>query len=112
MKNYQARTEEMPVKKEFLLCSLVEGAFNDHSFQPLEEFLLDKSEYPPQQCNKLSLNKLDKLAHKELDKNQFSNISLLLKMLQRFCKEDSDGVCDLIKQGLVQKISIFNQLSY
>ncbi|XP_043574942.1 synaptonemal complex protein 2-like isoform X3 [Chiloscyllium plagiosum] len=101
-------TEIMPVKKELMLCSLIEGAFNINGFQALEEFLSNEAEYPPQKCNKPFVNKLDKLAHKEMDKNQFTNVSLLLKALQRFCKEDmEDGLCCLIKHGLIQKMLLW-----
>ncbi|XP_072416868.1 synaptonemal complex protein 2-like [Chiloscyllium punctatum] len=100
----------MPVKKELMLCSLIEGAFNINGFRALEEFLSNEAEYPPQKCNKPFVNKLDKLAHKEMDKNQFTNVSLLLKALQRFCKEDmEDGLSCLIKHGLIQKISIYKK---
>ncbi|XP_059801735.1 synaptonemal complex protein 2-like [Hypanus sabinus] len=105
IKQVKKRNEEMPFKKELVLCSLIESVFNNNEFQALREFLSDQSEYPPQQCNKLFLNKLNQLAHKEMDKNQFLNVSLLLKVLQKFCKEDCDGLNDLIEHGLVKKIS-------
>ncbi|XP_048468950.1 synaptonemal complex protein 2-like isoform X2 [Rhincodon typus] len=98
----------MPVKKEFMLCSLIEGAFNVNEFKALEEFLTNEAEYPPQKCKKPLVNKLDKLAHKEMDKNQFTNVSLLLKTLQKLCKEDSDdGLSCLIKHGLIQKMLVW-----
>eukprot|EP00062_Callorhinchus_milii_P017012 gi/632968942/ref/XP_007900812.1/ PREDICTED: synaptonemal complex protein 2-like isoform X3 [Callorhinchus milii] len=101
-------TEDILVKKEFTLEFLIEDAVNVNGFQVLEGFLANESQCTPQKCNKTLLGKVDKLAHKEMDKNQFKNISLLMKCLQRFCKPESEESLNLlINAGLIQKIMLW-----
>ncbi|XP_078286238.1 synaptonemal complex protein 2-like [Rhinoraja longicauda] len=105
----------MPVNDEFTLCTLIEGAFNANAnaFQALEEFLLDKSDHPPQQCTKLVLNKLDKLAHKrateflktvELKSNEFlvTLVEDMFDTILAICKCSSEGQMQLMDSFLLQ----------
>ncbi|KAM6455200.1 synaptonemal complex protein 2-like isoform 2-T3 [Liasis olivaceus] len=65
----------------------------------------EKDNYLPQKYNKQLLNQLDKVLKKELDKNEFSNVSLLLKCIQLYCRSDpQEGINLLLQQGLISKM--------
>ncbi|KAJ6664526.1 hypothetical protein lerEdw1_007183 [Lerista edwardsae] len=86
---------------EFLLTD----AFKGKGFQKIGEILEEKDIYPPQKYNKQLLNQLDKVLKKELDKNEFANVSLLLKCIQLYCRSDPQESVDLLLQhGLIPKI--------
>uniref|UniRef100_H3AHY3 Synaptonemal complex protein 2 like n=1 Tax=Latimeria chalumnae TaxID=7897 RepID=H3AHY3_LATCH len=95
----------------FQLESLLEDALKGKGFQNIEKFLQDQRDVQPyQKCSKELLNRIDKLVNKEMDKNEFKNVSCLLRCIQYLGKNDSDdGFPVLIEHGLVTKVfSFFN----
>ncbi|XP_062986088.1 synaptonemal complex protein 2-like [Elgaria multicarinata webbii] len=96
---------EMPDRTEYYLESLLSDAFKGKGFQKINEMVQEKEIYPPQKYNKQLLNQLDKVLKKELDKNEFSNVSLLLKCIQLYCRSDpQEGINLLLQQGLIPKM--------
>ncbi|KAK6484876.1 synaptonemal complex protein 2-like [Huso huso] len=79
----------------------LEEAVSSNNIQNIVEVLQEEW------SSKTILNRLDKLANKELDKNDFRNVALLLKGIQCFCMNEFKSALSLfIQQGLVLKISI------
>ncbi|XP_064187257.1 synaptonemal complex protein 2-like isoform X1 [Anguilla rostrata] len=50
------------------------------------------------------VNKLDKVCNKELDRNDFKNISMVLRALESLCESDEQTVHSFVQQGLVVKM--------
>ncbi|KAF7248809.1 Synaptonemal complex protein 2-like, partial [Varanus komodoensis] len=119
----EEREEEgkMLDRTEYYLESLLRDAFKGKGFQKLNELVQEKDICPPQKYSKSLLNQLDKTLKKasrklpsyklniiellELDKNEFSNVSLLLKCIQLYCRSDPQEGLDLfLQEGLIPKI--------
>ncbi|KAM3841829.1 synaptonemal complex protein 2-like [Vipera latastei] len=97
--------EEMADRTEYYLESLLSDAFKGKGFQKISEMIQEKEKYVPQKCKKQLLNQLDKALKRELDKNEFSNVSLLLKCIQWYCGSDlQESINLLLQQGLIPKI--------
>ncbi|XP_063309130.1 synaptonemal complex protein 2-like [Pelobates fuscus] len=91
---------------EYYLETLISDAFKGKGFQKISELVEDKIACSSQRYSKVLLNQLDRLINKELDRNEFKNVSLLLKCIQYFCKNDcQEG--SLIRQGLVAKMVLW-----
>nr|XP_032642806.1 synaptonemal complex protein 2-like [Chelonoidis abingdonii] len=97
--------ENMASRTEYYLESLITDAFKGKGFQKINELFEEKEIYPPQKYSKQLFNQLDKVLKKELDKNEFQNVSLLLKCIQLYFKSDpQEGASLLIQQGLIPKM--------
>ncbi|NXI12415.1 SYC2L protein, partial [Irena cyanogastra] len=95
----------MANRGEDYLESLLTDAFKGKGFQKIHQLLQEKEVEPPQKYSESLFNQLDKLLRKELDKNEFENVSLLLKCVQLYLKSDfQEGKSLFIEQGLVAKM--------
>ncbi|NXG63737.1 SYC2L protein, partial [Hemiprocne comata] len=84
------------------LESLLTEAFKGKGFQKISELFQEREIEPPQKYSKSLFHQLDKALRKELDKNKFQNVSLLLKCIQLYLKSDlQEGTSLFIEQGLV-----------
>ncbi|NXD76105.1 SYC2L protein, partial [Halcyon senegalensis] len=93
------------------LESLLTDAFKGKGFQKINELLQERVIEPPQKYSETLLNQLDKALRKatqcsvflqELDRNEFQNVSLLLKCIQLYFKSDlQEGTSLFVEQGLV-----------
>ncbi|XP_009577926.1 PREDICTED: synaptonemal complex protein 2-like, partial [Fulmarus glacialis] len=92
----------MAARADDFLESLLTDAFKGKGFQKISELLQEREIEPPQKYSKSLFNQLDKALRKELDKNEFQNVSLLLKCIQLYLKSDlQEGTSLFIEQGLV-----------
>ncbi|NXY77234.1 SYC2L protein, partial [Glareola pratincola] len=90
------------------LESLLTDAFKGKGFQKISELLQEREIEPPQKYGESLFGQLDKALRKELDKNEFQNVSLLLKCIQLYFKTDlQEGTSLFIEQGLVEKMNFF-----
>ncbi|XP_074841561.1 synaptonemal complex protein 2-like [Carettochelys insculpta] len=97
--------ESMSSRTEYYLESLITDAFKGKGFEKIKELFEEKEIYQPQKYSKQLFNQLDKVLKKELDKNEFQNVSLLLKCIQIYIKNDpQEGASLLIQQGLIPKM--------
>ncbi|NXV14370.1 SYC2L protein, partial [Cepphus grylle] len=81
---------------------LLTDAFKGKGFQKISELLQEREIEPPQKYSESLFSQLDKALRKELDKNEFQNVSLLLKCIQVYFKTDlQEGTSLFIEQGLV-----------
>uniref|UniRef100_W5N6C4 Synaptonemal complex protein 2 like n=1 Tax=Lepisosteus oculatus TaxID=7918 RepID=W5N6C4_LEPOC len=89
-----------------LLCALIihleielEEAFASNQVEKITVALLEEK------SSKTSVNRLDKVANKELDKNEFGHVTLLLKGIESLCLSNGEDVINnFVQQGLVAKI--------
>ncbi|XP_009882501.1 PREDICTED: synaptonemal complex protein 2-like [Charadrius vociferus] len=103
------RNKEMNVNvvaiAEDYLESLLTDAFKGKGYQKISELLQEREIEPLQKYSKSLFSQLDKALRKELDKNEFENVSLLLKCIQLYFKSDlQEGTSLFIEQGLVEKM--------
>ncbi|XP_068864213.1 synaptonemal complex protein 2-like isoform X3 [Aphelocoma coerulescens] len=97
--------EEKREERNRDLESLLIDAFKGKGFQKIHELLQEQEVEPPQRYNDSLLNQLDKALRKELDKNEFENVSLMLKCIQLYLKSDLQEKKSLfIEQGLLAKL--------
>ncbi|NXI82488.1 SYC2L protein, partial [Rhipidura dahli] len=102
-------SSSMADRAEDYLESLLTDAFKGKGFQKLRELLQKGEVEPPQKYSESLLNQLDKALRKELDKNEFENVSLMLKCIQLYLKSDLQEEKSLfIEQGLLAKMNIDN----
>ncbi|XP_019398768.1 PREDICTED: synaptonemal complex protein 2-like [Crocodylus porosus] len=95
----------MAARTEYYLESLITDVFKGKGFQKISELLQEKEICPPQKFSKQLFNQLDKVLKKELDRNEFQNVSVLLKCIQLYFKSDpQEGASLLIQQGLIPKM--------
>ncbi|NXW84357.1 SYC2L protein, partial [Alopecoenas beccarii] len=84
------------------LESLLIDAFKGKGFQKISELLQEREIEPPQKYSESLFTHLDKALRKELDKNEFQNVSLLLKCIQLYFKSDlQEGTSLFVEQGLI-----------
>ncbi|XP_028941130.1 synaptonemal complex protein 2-like, partial [Antrostomus carolinensis] len=84
---------------------LLMDAFKGKGFQKISELLQEREIEPPQKYSTSLFNQLDKALRKELDKNEFQNVSLLLKCIQLYFRSDlQEGTSLFIEQGVVEKM--------
>ncbi|KAI1243077.1 hypothetical protein IHE44_0000649 [Lamprotornis superbus] len=105
----------MADRAENYLESLLIDAFKGKGFQKIHELLQEKEVEPPQKYSESLFNQLDKALRKAStinnlnypntqlgeNKNEFKNVSLLLKCIQLYLKSDlQEGKSLFIEQGL------------
>ncbi|XP_029102298.1 synaptonemal complex protein 2-like [Scleropages formosus] len=83
------------------LEALIEEAFAAKSTAKIGAALLGEKN------SKSLMNRLDKITSKELDKNEFHNIFLLLRALDTLCESDEDLIRSFVQQGLVMKMLVW-----
>ncbi|KAM8966956.1 synaptonemal complex protein 2-like [Pelodytes ibericus] len=94
-------------RRKLQLETLISDAFKGKGFQKITELFEDKIACSSQRCSKVLLNQLDRLINKELDRNEFKHVALLLKCIQHFCKNDSQEGSTIIQQGLIAKMVLW-----
>ncbi|XP_064499598.1 synaptonemal complex protein 2-like [Pseudopipra pipra] len=95
----------MAGRAEDYLESLLTDAFKGKGFEKISELLQEREVEPRQKYSESLFSQLDKALRKELDKNEFQNVSLLLKCIQVYFKSDfQEGKSLFIEQGLVAKM--------
>ncbi|XP_064528084.1 synaptonemal complex protein 2-like [Pseudopipra pipra] len=95
----------MAGRAEDYLESLLTDAFKGKGFEKISELLQEREVEPRQKYSESLFSQLDKALRKELDKNEFQNVSLLLKCIQVYFKSDfQEGKSLFIEQGLVAKL--------
>ncbi|XP_075684544.1 synaptonemal complex protein 2-like [Rhinoderma darwinii] len=99
--------EKMTLQTEYYLETLITDAFKGKGFQKISELFEDKVVCLSQRHSKVLLNQLDRLINKELDRNEFKHVSLLMKCIQHFCKSECHEGWSLIQQGLVSKMVLW-----
>ncbi|KAL6462970.1 hypothetical protein MHYP_G00293920 [Metynnis hypsauchen] len=52
------------------------------------------------------VDRLDEVASRELQKNEFKNVTLILRALEQIISKDKDCINRLVHQGVVIKISV------
>ncbi|KAJ8277550.1 hypothetical protein GJAV_G00076510 [Gymnothorax javanicus] len=62
-----------------------------------------------EKSTKSVVNRLDKICNKELDKNEFKNISVVLRAVESLSESDEQAIHSFVQQGLVVKISVLTR---
>ncbi|XP_021244075.1 synaptonemal complex protein 2-like isoform X4 [Numida meleagris] len=95
----------MAARAEDYLESLLIDAFKGKGYQKISDLLREKESDSLQKYSESLLSQLDKALRRELDRNDFHNVSLLLKCIQLYFKSDLEqGTSLFIEQGLVEKM--------
>ncbi|XP_031408608.1 synaptonemal complex protein 2-like isoform X2 [Meleagris gallopavo] len=95
----------MAAHAEDYLESLLIDAFKGKGYQKISDLLQERETDTLQKYSNSLLSQLDKALRRELDKNDFHNVSLLLKCIQLYFKSDlQQGTSLFIEQGLVEKM--------
>ncbi|NXG80472.1 SYC2L protein, partial [Baryphthengus martii] len=92
----------MAARAEDYLELLLTDVFKGKEFQKIAELLQEREIEPSQKYSDSLLNQLDKALRRELDRNEFQNVSLLLRCVQLYLRSDLQaGTSLFIEQGLV-----------
>ncbi|XP_031445218.1 synaptonemal complex protein 2-like isoform X2 [Phasianus colchicus] len=95
----------MAAHAEDYLESLLIDAFKGKGYQKISDLLQERETDTLQKYSNSLLSQLDKALRRELDRNDFHNVSLLLKCIQLYFKSDlQQGTSLFIEQGLVEKM--------
>ncbi|XP_048796612.1 synaptonemal complex protein 2-like isoform X2 [Lagopus muta] len=95
----------MAAHAEDYLESLLIDAFKGKGYQKISDLLQERETDTLQKYSSSLLSQLDKALRRELDRNDFHNVSLLLKCIQLYFKSDlQQGTSLFIEQGLVEKM--------
>ncbi|KAM9308298.1 synaptonemal complex protein 2-like [Gastrophryne carolinensis] len=97
----------MNSQTEYYLEFLITEAFKGKGFQKINDLFEEKLSCSSQRHGKALLTQIDKLINKELDRNEFQHVILLMKCIQHFCSCDYQDGFSLIQQGLVSKIILW-----
>ncbi|XP_035173458.1 synaptonemal complex protein 2-like [Oxyura jamaicensis] len=97
--------DNIAARAEDYLESLLTDAFKGKGLQKISDLLQERQVEPLQKYSESLLVQLDKALRKELEKNEFHNVSLLLKCVQLYLKTDlQQGTSLFIEQGLADKL--------
>ncbi|XP_065609222.1 synaptonemal complex protein 2-like [Cyrtonyx montezumae] len=95
----------MAAHAEDYLESLLIDAFKGKGYQKISDLLQERETDSLQKYSNSLLSQLDKALRRELDRNDFHNVSLLLKCIQLYFKSDlQQGTSLFVEQGLVEKM--------
>ncbi|XP_015710087.1 synaptonemal complex protein 2-like isoform X3 [Coturnix japonica] len=95
----------MAAHAEDYLESLLIDAFKGKGYQKISDLLQETETDTLQKYSNSLLSQLDKALRRELDRNDFHNVSLLLKCMQLYFKSDlQQGTSLFVEQGLIEKM--------
>ncbi|XP_072185324.1 synaptonemal complex protein 2-like isoform X2 [Excalfactoria chinensis] len=95
----------MAAHAEDYLESLLIDAFKGKGYQKISDLLQERETDTLQKYSNSLLSQLDRALRRELDRNDFHNVSLLLKCIQLYFKSDlQQGTSLFVEQGLVEKM--------
>ncbi|XP_069077331.1 synaptonemal complex protein 2-like [Pleurodeles waltl] len=89
------------------LETFINAVFQGSDLQTINELVKEKNENPSSKFSKVMLTTLDKTVNKDLDRNAFDRVSMILQCIQQFCKHNFQESATLIEQGLVSKMGLW-----